>query len=187
MKKLAAIFLLLIFLFNIGGYRLWFYFEQQQSDKRIAAILDNEEYDDADLITIKIPLKLPYQTDWTEFERTAGEVEMDGTIYKYVKRKVQEGELVLLCIPHYDKMHLNNAKDDFFKYANDLAQNTSNKTPANPGHNLKNPLSDFYLGSVDLQKDYLPGIHHNFKLQYDIGNLVYVPHISPEQPPDSHS
>lgn len=184
MKKLAAIFLLLIFLFNVGGYRLWFYFEQQKSDKRIVAILDKEEYDDSELISIKIPLSLPYQTDWPEFERTDGEIEIEGIIYKYVKRKVENGELVLLCLPHHDKMQLNNARDDFFKYANDLAQNTSNKSPDNNGHNFKNPLSDYYLGSIGFLRYYLPVNDHNFKFFYESGNLVSVPHISPEQPPD---
>lgn len=187
MKKLAAIFLLLVFLFNIGGYRLWYYFEEQRSDEQIVALLENEEYDEADLVTIKIPLYLPYQTNWKEFETTDGEIEVEGTIYKYVKRKVQHGELVLLCIPHHDKMQVNTARDDFFKYANDLAQNTSDKNTRNSGHNFKSPLSDYYLCTGALLKYYLPGIHRNFKLQYKLGNLVSVSPISPEQPPDFHS
>lgn len=184
MKKLAAISLLLIFLFNLGGYRLWYYLEAQSCDERIVAILENEEYDKAELVVIKIPLSLPYQTNWKEFETTDGEIEFEGTIYKYVKRKVQNGELVLLCIPHHDKMQVNTARDDFFKYTNDLAQNTPNKKSGNAGFKFKNPLNDFYLLSGSFTKACQQGIHHNFKFPPHAGHIISVPHISPEQPPD---
>lgn len=184
MKKPAAIFLLLIFLFNLGGYRLWYYFEQQRSDMRMAITLDNDEYDESDLVAIRIPLSLPYQTDWKEFERTDGEIELQGKIYKYVKRKVQNGELVLMCIPHHDKMQLNSAREDFFKYANDLAQNNSNKKSETPAHNFKGPLSDYYPGDIAVIDYNLLKGHSGFNSQYEVGKLIYIPHISPEQPPD---
>ena len=186
MKKLAAIFLGLIFLFNLGGYRLWYYLEEQRSDKRIVAILEKEEYDDAELVMIRIPLSLPYQANWKEFERTDGEIEVEGTIFKYVKRKVLNGELLLLCLPHHDKMQVHSARDDFFKFANDLAQNTTSGTnkSGHSGQHYKNPFPDYYLGSNGFAKTSLPGIHHDFTFQNEIGNLKSVPHISPEQPPD---
>jgi hypothetical protein len=160
--------------------------QENSSDERILALLDKEEYEDTDLVCIRIPLSLPYQANWKEFERTDGEIQIRGTIYKYVKRKIENGELVLLCIPHHDKMKVNSARDDFFKFANDLAQNTSGSKSANNGHNVKNSLSDYYLGSIGTGKKYLPRIDNVFTFPRQVGNVLSVPHISPEQPPDCH-
>lgn len=185
MKKLTAIFLLLIFLFNLGGYRLWLNYEQQQSDKRLVASLDKNEYDEADLISIKVPISLPYRTDWKEFERIDGEINLNGKIYKYVKRKVQNGELILLCIPDHNKMQLQTAKDDFFKFANDLMQNNSSKKSDNSKTAVfKNLLSEYYQNSIDLNKNLIYETQQSFRLPCQVGNLVSSPHISPEQPPD---
>ena len=144
MKKLAAIFLIVIFLFNIGEYRLWFYFEQQRSDNRIEVLLDNEAYNEAELITITTPLSLPYQTSTSDFERVSGEISFNGKIYKYVKRKIDNGNLVLLCLPDKNKMELEKAKADFFKNTSDLAQNdNSKKSDKSKGISFKNAGSDY--------------------------------------------
>jgi hypothetical protein len=185
LKKLTAIFLFLVFLFNIGGYRLWFYFEQHQSDKRLDASIDKNEYDEGDLVTIKVSLSLPYQTDWKEFERVEGEINLHGKIYKYVKRKVQNGELILLCIPDHNKMQIETAKADFFKFANDLVQNNSSKKSDNSKTiSFKNASSEYdqYSFSFKINSSY--NIPKNFRL-YKVENLVSSPHISPEQPPDN--
>lgn len=168
----------------MGGYRLWFHFEQQQSDIRLEAIIDKDEYDEDQLLTLKVPLSLPYQTDWKEFERIDGEINLDGKIYKYVKRKVQNGQLILLCIPHHDKMHLESAKIDFFKYANDLTQNNSSKKSDNSKSlSLKNISCEYdeYFYSLRLTcLNHIPKHSEYFK----VGTLLLYPHRSPEQPPD---
>lgn len=184
MKKLAAIFLIIIFLFNIGGYRLWFYFEQQRSDNRIEILMDKEAYNEADLITIKTPLSLPYQSNTTDFVRVSGEINFNGKIYKYVKRKIDNGSLVLLCLPDKNKMQLEKAKADFFKNTNDLAQNdNSNKSDNSKSISLKNTASEYdqYLFAFKLNP--ANNILGHFGL-YKIDDLVSSPHVSPEQPPD---
>ena len=184
MKKLTAIFLIVIFLFNIGGYRLWFYFELQKSDKKIETSLDEEEYNEAELITLKVPLSLPYQTNWKEFERVNGEIKLEGKIYKYVKRKVQNGELILLCIPDHNKMQLETAKADFFKYSNDLIQNNSSKKSGNSQSILfKNIGSEYYQSLSFFKINSFNNAPLSFAL-YKVENLASSPHISPEQPPD---
>lgn len=169
----------------MGGYRLWFYFEQQQSDKKVEALIDKEEYDDDQLLTLKVPLSLPYQTDWKEFERVDGEINLDGKIYKYVKRKVQNGELILLCIPDHNKMNLENAKNDYFKYASDLMENNASKKSDNSKSlSFKNISGEYdeYLYSFKLNFNYTIHRHPDF---YKVGMLLLSPHRSPEQPPDT--
>ena len=184
MKKPAAIFLIVIFLFNIGGYRLLFYYEQQRSDRQIEALLDKEEYNEAELITIKTPLSLPYQSNTADFERISGEINFNGRIYKYVKRKIDNGNLVLLCLPDKNKMQLEKAKEDFFKNTNDLAQaDNSKKSDNSKSISLKNAVSDYeqYLFSFKINS--INNLSFNFGI-YKIEDLISSPHISPEQPPD---
>ncbi|MES1249259.1 MAG: hypothetical protein ABUL46_01170 [Chitinophaga rupis] len=113
MRKLAAIFLLFILLFNAIGYKVWFYYAERKSDRQLEARLDRNQYKDEDLLTLKIPLNIPYQLNESQFERIDGEISLDGKLYKYVKRRVSEGNLILLCIPDIEKMTLKNAKTGY--------------------------------------------------------------------------
>ena len=185
MKKFSAILLIALFLFNLFGYRILFNYEQQQSDRKLEALLDKQDYNDADLITIKVPLSLPYVSNQQNFERIDGEITVSGKILKYVKRKVSEGNLVLLCLPDHDKMRIKSAKDDFFKFANDLVQNNQPKKSGNSKSGVfKNLLSEYNITSSDyaaaifntapehivpFQSEHLPASHYKL----------------PEQPPET--
>ena len=100
-------------LFNAIGYKAWFYYAENKSDRQLEAQLDRHQYNDEDLVTLKIPLNIPYQLNESQFERIDGEISLDGKLYKYVKRKVSEGNLILLCIPNVNKMTLKKAKTGF--------------------------------------------------------------------------
>jgi hypothetical protein len=106
----------------VGGYR--FVFDKLENNASVQLIdkLDNEEYSDDQLIEMKVPLPMPYQTNWASFERYNGEIQIEGVHYNYVKRKVWNDTLILLCIPNHDKMELNSAKEQFFSLVNDLDQ-----------------------------------------------------------------
>lgn len=139
--KLAAILLLLLLSFNFAGYRLVFFFLQKSADQTMAARLDAEQYNEADLLTITVPLKLPYQVAQKDFERVDGEIKVEGKIYKYVKRKVEGGQLVLLCLPDQQKMQLESARHTAFKITG--AVPLSGKSDATKSLVIKNILSDY--------------------------------------------
>ena len=103
--------LLLLLAFNWVGYRLLTGFMESKADIALEAKIDNSDYDESSLIEIRVPLNAPYLSDnSTEFERYDGELELDGVHYKYVKRKVVNGELVLLCLPNKSKTELQNSR-----------------------------------------------------------------------------
>jgi hypothetical protein len=183
LKKLTAIFLFTLFLFNVIGYRIVFFYAQQQSDKQLEAKLDRDQYNESELVTIKVPLSLPYQTDQAEFERVDGEITFNGKIYKYVKRKITEGNLILLCLPDYNKMRLKKEKEDFFKDSNNLAQNQGSKKQENSKSSIKNILSEYdpfhYNYVTALFED---NSCHTFSS--DGVAICSAPHSSPEQPPE---
>ena len=121
LRKLTAISFLALLLFNLAGYRVWLYYASHLSDRILQASLDNEEYDSSQLVTIRMPFCLPYANSGPEFERVTGEIEVEGRVYKLVKRWVYEGELILLCIPNDQKTRVRAAGADYFKGVNDLA------------------------------------------------------------------
>jgi hypothetical protein len=143
MKRAAAILLLIIFLFNWFGYRFLSDYLQHRADTQLESQLDQHQYNEASLITIRVPLNMPYQNVSSDFERYDGEIEFNGIHYKYVKRKVENGELVLLCLPNENRMRLLNVRDEFFKMVNDLQQNATDKN-STPAHSIKNPVTEYW-------------------------------------------
>ena len=104
---------------------------QQKADVQLEASLDTKNFKESELFEIKIPLHLPYQTNWANYERYDGEVKLDGTIYKYVRRKVTADTLHLMCIRNTKKMEYENSKSEFYKGSNDLtSKNSSKKAPS---------------------------------------------------------
>ena len=154
---------------------------QQKADMQLEASLDTKSIKESELFEIKIPLHLPYQTNWANYERYDGEVKLDGTIYKYVKRKVTSDTLHLMCIRNTKKMEYENAKSEFYKGANDLtSKNNSKKTPS---ITIKKMVVDadnvlFYIGI----KEKILGENNFYPSR--AGSISNAHLISPKQPPD---
>ncbi len=95
-----------------------------------------------------------------------------------------DGQLILLCLPDHEKMKLQSAKDEFFKYANDLVQNHSSKR----SDHSKSGIFKNLMGEYDFFTT--PYITHSGVSQTDYNisknseNLPSSPHSSPEQPPE---
>jgi len=127
LRKIAAILLLALIVFNTIGYKFLFNYLQKKADATLDAKLDKGAYNDNDLVTVKFPLNLPYQNNWQDFERTIGEVTINGQNYKYVKRKVTNDTLYLLCIRHDIKTELQKKANDYFGKVNNLPGNENGK------------------------------------------------------------
>jgi hypothetical protein len=162
-KRIVAILLLGMLLFNWGGYRLVSGYLETKADSRLEASIDREQYNEADLVSIKVAANLPYYTTYTHsanFERVDGEVVIKGVSYKYVKRRLYNDSLELLCIRNTEKAGLQNAKDQFFRLANDLA-NDNSSTSKKAGHTN---ITKFSV--PDFTDD------HGFVWQYKTGSSV---------------
>ena len=121
MKRIAAILLLSLLLFNWVGYELYTAILQDHADKTMVDNLDQNNYTDADLISIKVPAThLSSYVNTKEFQRVDGKIEIEGVQYNYVKRRFTEDSLELLCIPNKTATQLQTAKNEFFKLVNDL-------------------------------------------------------------------
>ncbi|MES1217854.1 MAG: hypothetical protein ABUT20_20275 [Bacteroidota bacterium] len=120
MRKLFAITLLCAYLFNLAGYNLFFQYSINKADEKIIAQLDNNQYDDNQLVEVKIRLNLPYMSDGAGYERYDGDVEFGGVHYNYVKRKISQDTLYVLCIPNQSKTQLFKGSNKYLVNVNDV-------------------------------------------------------------------
>jgi hypothetical protein len=182
LKKTAAILFIGVFFFNWLGYRLLTDIIQQKADRHLEAQLDRNEYDESQLIEMRIPLNMPYQTVSSGFERIDGDIEIGGIHYKYVKRKVDGGELVLLCLPNHSKMQLQSARDEFFQLVNDLQNPVQNKD-SSPAPSLKSPVTEYWQQQNDWEIHTIEGMYNQYVvLGASIPNSPVI--TTPAQPPE---
>ena|SRR5450755_4632186 len=113
----------MVLLFNMVGYRAWFYYAEKASDAAMETRLDKNQYEENDLVSLTIPLNNPYQLEQANFESVSGEINFQGKNFRIVKRKVSGGNLILQCIPDTHKMILKKAKTEYGNAANDLTNN----------------------------------------------------------------
>jgi len=145
LRRLTAISLLLILSFNLVGYRMLLQLWETQASNRLEAKLDKQEYDEKDLVEMKIPLTVPYGSSSKEFDRCSGEIDIEGVHYKYVQRKVYNDSLILLCIPNKEKMQIASAREEFSRLVNEVQKSNTGKksSDANTSLLLKFSLSDY--------------------------------------------
>jgi len=171
-------------LFNWFGYRWLISFIEVNADANLEQHLDENNYDESGLITITVPLvNISYYNNSTQFERVDGQVEINGVQYKYVKRRLYNDSVELICIPNQKAMNLCSIKNEFFKLVNDI-QHKENKK--NSPSFSKNVLNDYLI------------FHHSFEwnhmLSYSfdwrsLPDESMSSHFSPvvENPPEKFS
>ena len=139
-KKMAAILILSVLLFNWVGYQLFTALSENAEDQRLITRLDNDQFLDSELVSIKIPaVHLSPYVNERDFERVNGQIEIQGRVFSYVKRRFSQDSLELLCIPNDQATLLRIAKYDFFKLVTDLQTEQSKKTNSNnSGHKNMN-------------------------------------------------
>lgn len=184
MKKLAAILLLGIFVFNLFGYKMFVYVLVNQANQQLETVIDQKQYNDAELISVKKPTNLPYYNNTKDFTRAYGEVEMDGVLYQYVKCRIYNDSLEMLCIPHTSKQQLLTSKNNFTQVVFDFKKDANKKSSESNkafsfikllGEFEKNELFNLNLSSnIITSKNYV----------YYIANTGVKHKATIEQPPD---
>ena len=174
----TTILFLTIVLVNLGGYRLLTGYLQTHVNDELEARLDKQQYDENDLISVKTPLNLPYYSS-SAFERVSGEISVKGVIYKYVKRRVYNDTLEVLCIKDQNRTSLQHAKDEFYKQSNGLASH--NKKPGSSGP--VKPVFFDYCNQFNQFSYLFPSTNLKHSLFYIPGSGTYVDRLV-EQPPE---
>jgi hypothetical protein len=142
--------------------------------------LDKDQYNANDLVSITVPLDNPYQLEQRNFQRIEGEVNFQGKNFKYVKRKVSDGKLILLCIPDARKTVLKKAKAEYGNATNDL---TGNSKGSRPGNQKSFSGNDYISESFNIYTSSLPDFQSSILNSVVNNKLVseFIP--SPGKPP----
>jgi hypothetical protein len=114
--------------FNLVGYRWLFNAIEEKATARLENNISAGKYSDDQLVEIKIPLNMPYYTD-KDYENVYGETDFNGKHYRYVKRKVSNNILYLLCLPNEEKTNISLAKNEFTKAVNDIPSGKQGSQP----------------------------------------------------------
>ena len=183
LRKIAAILLICLLLFNWYGYRFVTNYLQKKADHQLEAKLDVNDYDESQLIEIKVPLNMPYQSNWSEFERHYGEIEISGKIYTYVKRKIEDGNLILKCIPNTAKQTIKDADNILFTANNGLDQEHNGRNNSPLPTIFKTIFSDFDNCFVNYNFSILENLHKQ-SLQAGASFFKSISLPVSEQPPD---
>lgn len=158
MKKFSSIVFVILLLFNFLGYYGLFWGLRYQSAQQLVRRLDMGNYKDAETVTIKIPLAIPYAADSQDFERVDGEFEHNGEIYRLVKQRLCHDTLFIVCVRDSESKHIMKAISDLVK--------TFTDNPADTKHsNTKTFFSfskDYLSGSFSLSLS-AEGWHSSFK------------------------
>ena len=159
MKKIIVIFLLGVLFFNWTGYRLFTAWLEQSFNARQDAQLDDNEYEESQLVAIKIPIThLSYYINSREYERVKGQIKVGGVQYKYVKRRIYKDSLEVLCIPDEITMSFRALNNDFFKFTNGLQHSGQSKRQGANPVTVNNPSQDYDLAFYDFRIGNIPGI-----------------------------
>ncbi|HMH21427.1 MAG TPA: hypothetical protein VK563_06615 [Puia sp.] len=172
-------------LFNWFGYRLLTYYMEDKANIQLEAQLDDNSYEEAQLISIKAPIThLSYYNNSREFERVDGQISIGGVEYKYVKRRIYNDSLEVLCIPDQVAMKFKAVKNDLFKYVNDLHHPGQGKKAGANSENSKSFSTDYYpTQDVLLSAD----LHFKVSARYS-SDFFFTPSIYTlvqEQPPEN--
>jgi hypothetical protein len=163
------------------GYRVWFYYAEQNADIVMESRLDKDQYDVNELISITVPLDNPYQLEQRNFQRIDGEFNFQGKNFKYVKRKVSDGKLILLCIPDARKMVLKKGKAEYGNAANDL--NTNSNGSSRSGTQKSFSGNDYTSDTFQLNTSILPNFQSSIRNESVDNKLASAQVPFPGKPP----
>ena len=113
---------------------------QQQQHQATSVKIDQSDYLDEELISVKTVLNLPYYNSSPEFERAYGSMNINGVEYDYVKRRIYNDTLELLCLPNQEKTKLQAVQNDVLKLSID---NTGTQPDKKSSSILKISLPDY--------------------------------------------
>ena len=183
LKRITAILFLGMLLFNLFGYRLLVSYLEDQNNSRLEAKLDISEYNESELISFKVSAAhLSYYTNSRPFERVDGQVEINGISYKYVKRRLYNDSIEMLCIPNVVSMQFEYAKDIFFKITNDLQNTTQNKKSGPHSESKSFDVAGYYtINNFPLAEDLFFSSLKSMDNYYFHSTFPYI--SQPDHPP----
>ena len=183
-KKIAAITLLLLLLFNWFGYRTVADWLQARAESKLQAVIEEGNYNPVQLVEFSVVTNLPYTNDWLDWERCNGTIEVNGYHYQYVERKLEKGKMLYHCLPNSEKQSVVAARDEFFQLVNSFNQQDNNQKPSSKTIAISNFIGDYDDAVVSYT-----AINRGFQTlsnEWPVTEctLASTEKLSPDQPPE---
>ncbi len=125
----------------------------QQSNQQFVQQLDQHAYNESELVEVGIPLHLPYIQNSGAFERIDGSVENNGIHYNFVKRRIHNDTLYIMCLPNQQKTELAKGKSSYAGEVNDFASGKKEKEStvkkAGPNAEYSNEIAQYNFVLTD--------------------------------------
>lgn len=121
MRRIVAIALLLLLLFNVLGFYGIFMGLQYQNRQQLVQRFDADQYDESQTITFKVPLSIPYAGDRQDYVRVDGEFEHEGEFFHMIKQRLSQDTLYVVCVNDQQSKRIHRAMTDYVKTFGDDA------------------------------------------------------------------
>jgi hypothetical protein len=180
-KKIAAILLLSLMVFNLVGYRWLFTAIENKATANLEQKISSGKYSDEQLVEIRIPLNMPYYSD-KDYENVYGETDFNGEHYRYVKRKVSGNTLYLLCLPNKEKTSIAKVKNEFTKAVNDVPANKQGSQQKN--NFIKLMTSEFKISESVVSENNFSSLSLQFISRNTAVTNLFNP-LTEAQPPEA--
>jgi glutamate racemase len=172
-----------VLLFNVIGYRMVFSYLEKEASQELTASIETKNFDESNLIEIKTELNMPYVSD-KDYENAYGETVIKGVHYQYVKRKIENNVLYLMCLSNDAKTVLAETKNNVEKN-NAEAGNTNSKHKSPVQKILKSTQIEYIQNHHSYQLDDMVMITSSTLLSNRNNRLssLFSP-LTPKQPPE---
>jgi hypothetical protein len=148
-RRFLAILLLSVHLFNTGGYSLVFQYFIHRSEIQITKEIYESKVNATQLVQVKIPMHNPTMTDWPDYERVMGQVQLKDGFYNYVGVKMTRDTMFLVCVANSVKTKLFNANIIVAKNVSDAPltkkgqEAPAKKTSSSSTSDYNNPVVNY--------------------------------------------
>jgi glutamate racemase len=160
-----------------------FSYLEKEASQELAVSIETKNFDESNLIEIKTDLNMPYVSD-KDYENAYGETVIKGVHYQYVKRKIENNVLYLMCLPNDAKTVLAETKTNVEKNNTEAGNaNSKHKSPAQKI--LKSTQIEYVQNHYSYQLDGMVMIASSTLLSNRNNRLssLFSP-LTPEQPPE---
>jgi hypothetical protein len=180
-KKIVAILLLFVMLFNLIGYRWAFNALENKATANLEQKISAGNYNEDQLVEVQIPLNMPYYSD-KDYESVYGETDWNGNHYRYVKRKISGNTLYLLCLPNTERNSIVKAKDEFTKAVNDVPANKQGSQQKN--NLIKLITAEFQVDQIAVNENSFSAISLSYPSRNTEIKNLFTP-LTDAQPPEA--
>ncbi len=159
-----------------------FSYLEKKASKELNAKIEKFFFDESNLVEIKTELNMPYVSD-KEYETAYGETVIKGVHYHYVKRKIENNIMYLMCLPNEDKIALAETKNNIEKN-NAETGNTNSKHKSPVQKILKSTQTEYIQNAFSYNVVDLVNIATTLPTITNSKVYSLYAALTPEQPPE---